>query len=329
FPIGMIAKKLSAALSAGCPSVIKPASETPLTMIALFQLLHEHVDLPAGMVNLVMGSASEIGAELCASPDVPMLSFTGSTGVGKKLIEQTEDQVKKLGLQLGGNAPFIVFEDADLDAAADNLMANKFRGGGQTCVCANRVYVHSKVYDAFRSKVVERVQAMQVGNGLEEGVDIGPLINRQGFDKVRDHVSDALSKGAELVAGTHPDELDSGKDLFYPPTVITGVKHDMACCRDETFGPLVPLISFDDEDEAIKWANTTEYGLASYIFTGDDERAARVMAHLNFGHCGYNTGTGPTPEAPFGGMKQSGIGREGGLEGLMEYVELQTVPRGF
>jgi len=328
FPIGMIAKKLSAAIAGGCPSVIKPASETPLTMIAMFQLLDERIDLPAGMVNLVMGSASEIGAELCASPDVPMLSFTGSTEIGKQLIDQTKDQVKKLGLELGGNAPFIVFDDADLDAAADNLIANKFRGGGQTCVCANRVYVQAGVYDAFTAKVVDKVNSLRVGDGMSEDVDIGPLINKQGFEKVRRHVADALAKGAELMAGKNPDDLDPEHGLFYPPTVITKVNHNMACCQDETFGPLVPMIRFEQEDEAVELANTTEYGLAAYVFTQDDDIAARVIPQLRFGHCGYNTGTGPTPEAPFGGMKQSGIGREGGPEGLMEYVEPQTVPRG-
>src|SRR5699024_9678718 len=237
-------------------------------------------------------------------------------------------QVKKLGLELGGNAPFVVFDDADIDAAVTNLIGNKFRGGGQTCVCANRIYVQAGVYDAFRDKLVAKVQAMRVGDGMDDDVDVGPLINKQGFDKVRSHVADALGKGAELVAGKHPDELDSDRNLFYPPSVITNVTHDMACCREETFGPLVPMIRFNDEDEAREWANTTEYGLASYVFTGDEERADRVISQLKFGHCGYNTGTGPTPEAPFGGMKQSGVGREGGEEGLLEYVEAQAVPRG-
>ncbi|WP_166256958.1 NAD-dependent succinate-semialdehyde dehydrogenase [Marinobacter salicampi] len=328
FPIGMIAKKLSAALAAGCPSVIKPASETPLTMIAMFSLIDQHVDMPDGMVNLVMGKASMIGKVLCEHPEVPMLSFTGSTEVGRKLITDTADQVKKLALELGGNAPFIVFEDADLDAAATNLMGNKFRGGGQTCVCANRVFVHEKVADAFGKKLAEKVEAMKVGDGMNEDVDIGPLINKAGFDKVHRHVSDALEKGAELVAGPKPTDL-SGKDLFYPPTVVTGVTRDMACFREETFGPLVPMALFRDDDEVIAAGNDTEFGLAAYLFTADPERAQRVAAALRFGHVGWNTGTGPTPEAPFGGMKASGIGREGGLEGLFEFVEPQTVPRGF
>ncbi|WP_417544850.1 NAD-dependent succinate-semialdehyde dehydrogenase [Marinobacter sp.] len=328
FPIGMIAKKLSAALAAGCPSVIKPASETPLTMIALFTLMDKHVDLPDGMVNLVMGKASVIGKVLCESPDVPMLSFTGSTEVGRKLVVDTADQIKKLALELGGNAPFIVFDDADLDAAADNLIANKFRGGGQTCVCANRVFVHEKVMDAFGKKLAERVNKMTVGDGIAGDVDIGPLINKAGFDKVRCHLEDALNKGASLIAGKQPGDLGDGH-LFFPPTVVSGVTRDMCCYREETFGPLVPMASFQTEDEVIDAGNDTEFGLASYVFTADAERAQRVAAGLRFGHVGWNTGTGPTPEAPFGGMKASGTGREGGHEGLFEFVEAQTVPRGF
>ena len=311
FPIGMIAKKLSAALAAGCPSVIKPASETPLTMIALFSLMDKHTDIPDGMVNLVMGKASVIGKVLCQSPDVPMLSFTGSTEVGRKLIIDTAEQVKKLAL----------------DAAADNLIANKFRGGGQTCVCANRIFVHEKVADVFGQKLAERVNRMTVGDGINGDVDLGPLINQAGFDKVKRHLEDALEKGAKLVAGKEPGELSGG--LFFPPTVVHGVNRDMLCYQEETFGPLVPMALFRTEEEVIEAGNDTEFGLASYVFTADAERAQRVAAGLRFGHCGWNTGTGPTPEAPFGGMKASGIGREGGLEGLFEFVEAQTVPRGF
>jgi len=328
FPIGMIAKKLAPAIAAGCPSVIKPATQTPLTMIAMFHLLHGRLGLPDGFVNLVMGSTGEIGGELTASPNVPMLSFTGSTEVGKLLIEQTKDQVKKLGLELGGNAPFIVFDDADLDHAATQLIGNKFRGAGQTCVCANRIYVQSGVYQAFTDKVVAKVKALKVGDGMDEDIDIGPLINKAGFEKVQNHVADALAKGAKLVAGKQPDELDADKNLFYTPTVLTGVTHDMACCKEETFGPLVPMIEFNDVNEVIELGNTTEFGLAAYVFTKDDKRAEKTIRGLHFGHCGWNTGTGPAPHAPFGGMKQSGVGREGGDDGIMEFIETQTVPRG-
>lgn len=328
FPIGMIAKKLAPALAADCPTVTKPANETPLTMIALCQLIDERLDLPPGMVNLVMGHSSAIGKALTDSPDVSMISFTGSTEVGKILVDQGKDQVKKMGLELGGNAPFVVTDDADLDAAVDNLVANKFRGGGQTCVCANRIYVQSNVYAQFSDKLVAKVKAMRVGDGMDDHVDMGPLINEQGFDKVRDHVVDALEHGATLEAGKHPDELSSERNLFYPPTVIAGVTHAMRCSREETFGPLVPLISFDSDAEAVTAANDTEFGLASYVFCGDSARAQAIISQLHFGHCGWNTGTGPAAHAPFGGMKQSGIGREGGVDGLLEFTEAQTVPYG-
>lgn len=328
FPIGMIAKKLCAALAVGCPSIIKPARETPLTMIALFHLMHEHLDLPPGMVNLVMGPAGPIGDTLCAHPDVPMISFTGSTGVGQQLIESTHKNVKRLGLELGGNAPYIVFDDAELDKAADYLMANKFRGSGQTCVCANRILVQKGAVEAFTEKVVERANKLRVGDGMEEGTDVGPLINKSGFDKVRNHVKDALEKGGRLVAGPHPDELSPDDNLFYPPTVVTGITHDMECCKEETFGPFVPILEFETTEEAIELANHTEAGLAAYIFSGDDGCLDYVIPRLSFGHVGRNTGDSPTPEAAFGGMKLSGLGREGGVEGFMEYVEIQTVPTG-
>lgn len=329
FPIGMIAKKLAAALAAGCPTVIKPSSKTPLTMIALFTLLERELDLPHGMVNLVIGSADEIGNALCEHPDVQVVSFTGSTEVGRQLMARCAPQVKKMALELGGNAPFLVFADADLDLAADQLLANKFRGAGQTCVCANRILVQREVLEPFGEKVAERVRRLKVGNGMEPGVDIGPLIDRNGFNKVRRHVEDALAKGAQLLAGELPAPASSDWGCFYPPSVLIGVQTDMIVQHEETFGPLVPLLPFADENEAVRLANATEFGLAAYLFTADDDRAQRVIRQLRFGHVGYNTGAGPTPEAPFGGMKQSGIGREGGIEGLFEFVEPQTVPRGF
>jgi len=328
FPIGMIAKKLAPALAADCPSVTKPAQETPLTMIAMFQLIHDRLDLPPGMVNLVIGEETEIGNTLTGSPDVPMLSFTGSTGVGRLLINNTKEQIKKLGLELGGNAPFIVCDDADLDAAATNLIANKFRGSGQTCVCANRIYVQDSIYDEFTEKLVAKVKAMRVGDGMDDNVDMGPLINADGFNKVKKHVADALENGATLETGKHPNELSSDRNLFYPPTVISRVTHEMLCTREETFGPLVPLIRFKSDEEAIMAGNDTEFGLAAYVFCSNSDRAHHIISRLSFGHCGLNTGTGPAAHAPFGGMKQSGIGREGGREGLLEFTEPQTVPNG-
>lgn len=328
FPIGMIAKKLSGALAAGCPSVIKPASETPLTMIAAFQAMHDRAGLPAGLVNLVTGPPAPIGDVLCDHPQVPMLSFTGSTGIGQHLIRATAHRVKKLSLELGGNAPYIVFDDADLDSALDNLMANKFRGGGQTCVCTNRLYVQSGVAETFAAKLAEKVSALKVGDGMAEDTEIGPLINQAGFDKVRRHVQDALAKGGELLAGPNPSELPATGSLFYPPTLVGKVTQDMLCCHEETFGPFIPMATFDTEEEVIARGNDTEFGLAAYVFTRDEQRAARTIGALRFGHVGWNTGSGPTPEAPFGGMKSSGVGREGGIEGLFEFVEAQTVPRG-
>lgn len=326
FPIGMIAKKLSAALAAGCASVIKPSSKTPLTMIALFSLLDEQLDLPKGMVNLVMGPAAPISDTMCEHTDLCMISFTGSTAVGKELIRKSADQVKRLALELGGNAPYLVFADADLDAAADNLVANKFRGAGQTCVCTNRILVQREVADAFAQKVAERVDKLIVGDGMAEETDIGPLIDEQGYNKVRGHLTDALEKGAVAVSGGDPGEWNPQKGAFFPPTVVRGVTTSMLAANEETFGPVVPIIEFDAEDEALEQANATEFGLAAYVFTADDQRAERVIAGLQFAHVGHNTGSGPTPEAPFGGMKQSGYGREGGREGLFEFVELQTVP---
>jgi succinate-semialdehyde dehydrogenase/glutarate-semialdehyde dehydrogenase len=325
FPLAMVAKKLAAALAAGCPVVVKPSEITPLSMIALFTLL-ERTGLPAGAVNLVIGMPEPIGKVLCEHPDVRVLSFTGSTRVGKHLIRTTADLVKRLALELGGNAPFIVFEDADLDRAVEHLIQNKFRGSGQTCVCANRVLVQRAVMEPFATRLETRVRALTTGPGLAEGVDVGPLINRSGYEKVERHLKDALDKGAvRTAAGALPDNPGPGR--FFPPTVLRGVTPDMLCAREETFGPLVPLMEFESEDDAVTESNDTEYGLAAYLFTGDPARAERVIARLRFGHMGHNTGTGPAPEAPFGGMKQSGIGREGGREGLLEFVEIQTVPR--
>ena len=323
FPIGMIAKKLSAALAADCACIIKPSAKTPLTMIALFSLLHRELDLPPGKVNLITGPAREITDALFEHPAVRVISFTGSTEIGQELIRKSADGIKRLTLELGGNAPYIVFEDADLEQAADNLIANKFRGGGQTCVCANRVFVHRDVADSFADKVVQRVNQMRVGNGLDEGTNLGPLIDDTAVAKVRRHVEDAVSKGARRLAGGDTTGLSGS---YYPPTVLIDVPKSALCNREETFGPLVPITTFHDENEVVRAANDTDAGLAAYVFSGDLARARRVAEQLQFGHVGLNTGTGPTPEAPFGGMKCSGYGREGGIEGLHEFAEAQTLP---
>ncbi len=327
FPLAMLAKKFSAALAADCSSVVKPSSKTPLSMIALFSLI-DQLGLPAGKANLVLGSAGEIGDVLCTHPSVRVVSFTGSTDVGKKLMGMAAPHLKRLSLELGGNAPFIVFDDADLDRAVDAFVLNKFRGAGQTCVCANRLYVHSKIVGEFAKRLADRVARMKVGNGIDEGTDVGPLIDSGAREKVQRHFEDAIAHGATCLAGG-TDAISAEQRTigsYFPPTVLGGVTASMACVNEETFGPLAPMIEFSDEAEVVREANRTEYGLAAYLFTADDARAKRIIAKLSFGHVGHNTGTGPTAEAPFGGMKQSGFGREGGAEGLHDFVEPQSVP---
>jgi succinate-semialdehyde dehydrogenase/glutarate-semialdehyde dehydrogenase len=337
FPLAMMAKKIAPAIGAGCSVVVKPASLTPLTAIAFFAvaqragltagLRHDRAATAAqaGRLNLVMGKSGPIGDVLCRHPGVRVISFTGSTEVGRLLIAKTAPHVKRLALELGGNAPFIVFEDADIEAAADGLVANKFRAAGQTCVCTNRVYADRRVIDSFTQAVAERVRRLRVGDGLAPDTDVGPLIDRAGFDKVAEHVRDALRRGARRIVGDDPPRPEHDWGAFYPPTVLLGVTPEMLVCREETFGPVVAIGTFDDERQVIELANSTDYGLAAYVFTRDAERADRVIAQLRFGHVGLNTGTGPTSEAPFGGMKQSGFGREGGVEGLLEFCETQVV----
>lgn len=325
FPLAMLAKKLAAALGAGCAVVAKPAEQTPLTAIAFWHLLGA-LDLPPGLANLVLGDPAPIGRVLCTHPAVRVVSFTGSTEVGKLLAAQGAPHLKRLTLELGGNAPFLVFADAPLEPAADALLANKFRAGGQTCVCANRVLVQREVCAAFADRVAERVRRLRVGDGLSADTDVGPLIDRAAFDKVASHVADALARGARRLVGFDPPRPAHEWGAFYPPTVLVDVTRDMRLCREETFGPVVAIAPFDSETEALALANGTGAGLAAYLFTADGERAERAIQQLEFGHVGWNTATGPTPEAPFGGFKQSGYGREGGLEGLLEFCEPQTVP---
>jgi succinate-semialdehyde dehydrogenase/glutarate-semialdehyde dehydrogenase len=324
FPLATLAKKLPAALGAGCSVVIKPAELTPLSAIALVHLC-EQAGVPAGRVNLVTGQPAPIGKVLCEHPAVRVISFTGSTRTGQLLAQQSAPHMKRLALELGGNAPFIVFDDADLEAAANGCMVSKFRCAGQTCVCANRVYVHESVAEKFTTLVAERVRKLCVGDGMKPDTDIGPLINRATFEKVARHVQDALAQGAERIVGSDPEWPKSDWGCYFPPTVVTGVKPTMLVFREETFGPLVAISHFRSEAEVIGSANDTPYGLAAYVFTRDPARAQRCAEQLSFGYIGTNTGTGPTPEACFGGWKMSGYGREGGAEGLLEFCETQCI----
>jgi len=327
FPLAMMAKKVAPALAAGCGMVAKPASDTPLTAMA-FARITELTEIPAGMFNLVTGNAAPIADALCQHADVRIISFTGSNEIGRRLAATAAPHIKRLTMELGGNAPFIVFGDADINAAAQALVTNKFRAGGQTCVCANRVFVQREIAAMFTAAIADLVGQLRVGNGLDPETDIGPLINRQGFEKVSQHVHDAIRHGARRIVGddARPPERDWG--YYFPPTVLVDVQPGMLICREETFGPVVAICRFDREDQALASANDTEFGLAAYIFTGDEQRARRVASSLEFGHIGVNTGTGPTPEVPFGGVKQSGYGREGGFEGILEYCEPHAIVRG-
>jgi len=323
FPVAMLAKKVSAALAAGCAFIARPSELTPLSAIALCRVL-EQAWVPAGRANLVLGPAPGIVEVFCEHPAVRLISFTGSTEVGRRLMAASAPQVKRLALELGGNAPFIVFADADLEAAVTGLLASKFRANGQTCVCTNRVYVQSPVREAFESAVTRHVRALRVGDGMDPATDLGPLINRAACDKVRAHGQDAIERGARRLVGDDPPRPVNDWGAFYPPTVLTGVTPTMRVCTEETFGPIVSIASFNDEEEVVRAANATCHGLAAYVFGRDRTRLARVVAQLEFGHVGVNTGAGPTPEAPFGGMKQSGFGREGGVDGLLEFCEAQV-----
>ncbi len=317
FPAAMITRKVAPALAAGCTVVIKPSELTPYTALA-FAALAERAGLPAGVLNVVTGLPQAIGEALTASPVVRMLSFTGSTRVGSMLMRQCADTVKKLGMELGGNAPFIVFDDADLDLAIEGTMASKFRNAGQTCVCANRILVQSGIYDAYVERLGEAVRALRVGRGDAPGVTIGPLINAAARAKVDEHVADALGKGAVIAARADTPEG------FASPVVLTGVDTSMRIAAEETFGPVAPIFRFDDEAEAIAMANDTPFGLAAYFYTDDLHRAWRVGEALEFGMVGLNTGSLAMEVAPFGGVKQSGLGREGGFEGIEEFVETKA-----
>ncbi|MGG7581634.1 NAD-dependent succinate-semialdehyde dehydrogenase [Rhizobium sp. Nf11,1] len=320
FPAAMIARKVAPALAVGCTVVSKPAEQTPLTAIAL-AVLAEQAGIPAGVFNLIVGlDGPAIGRELCGNEKVRKISFTGSTEVGRILMRQCADQIKKVSLELGGNAPFIVFDDADLDAAVEGAIASKYRNAGQTCVCANRLYIQSNVYDAFAAKLAAKVAAMSVGDGFKPGVEIGPLIDEQGLAKVEDHVGDALAKGANVLTGGK--RLD-GTGTFFAPTVLTGVTRGMTVAREETFGPVAPLFRFETAEDVIAQANDTEFGLAAYFYAGDLKKVWRVAEALEYGMIGINTGLMSSETAPFGGIKQSGLGREGSRHGADDYLEMK------
>ena len=320
FPNAMIARKVGPALAAGCAFVGRPAEKTPLSALAM-AVLAERAGVPAGVLSIVTGSDSRgMGLELCTNPKVRKLTFTGSTEVGRILMRQCAHDIKKLSLELGGNAPFIVFDDADLDAAVEGALIAKYRNSGQTCVCANRLYVQRGVMDAFAEKLVKATAALRVGDGAEAGVAIGPLIDLEGLAKVEDHVADALAQGAKVLIGGQRSDLGGS---FYQPTVLTGVTAGMKILREETFGPVAPIVAFDTEADAIAMANDTEFGLASYFYANDLSRVWRVAEALEYGMVGINTGLISTAEAPFGGIKSSGLGREGSRYGIEEFLELK------
>ena len=319
FPAAMITRKAGPALAAGCTMVVKPATATPYSALAMAELA-ERAGVPKGVLSVVTGSALAIGGEMTSNPIVRKLTFTGSTEIGKKLMEQCAATVKKTSMELGGNAPFIVFDDADLDAAVEGAIISKFRNNGQTCVCANRILVQDKVYDAFAEKLAAKVKTLKVGNGMDEGVTTGPLIDAKAVAKVQEHISDAVAKGARVLAGGKPHALGG---LFFEPTVLSGVNTGMKVTREETFGPVAPLFRFNTEAEAIQMANDTEFGLASYFYGRDIGRIWRVAEALEYGIVGINTGLISTEVAPFGGVKQSGIGREGSKYGIEDFLVIK------
>jgi len=324
FPSAMITRKAGPALAAGCVMVLKPAEDTPLSALALAELSAQ-AGIPKGVFNVVTGTPAPIGEELTANPKVRMITFTGSTPVGKLLARASADTIKRVALELGGNAPFIIFDDADLDAALEGLMASKYRNSGQTCVCANRIFVQAGVYEKFQHMLTERVSTMKIGSGFDEGVEQGPLINEAAILKVEEHVADALAKGGKVTTGGTRHALGG---TYYAPTVLIDVNDDMQLWGEETFGPVAPLIRFDGEDEVIKMANDTRSGLAGYFYSNDLGRVWRVAEALETGIVGVNEGIISTPMAPFGGIKESGLGREGSHHGIEEFVELKYILMG-
>jgi succinate-semialdehyde dehydrogenase/glutarate-semialdehyde dehydrogenase len=319
FPSAMIGRKAGPALAAGCTFVCKPATQTPFSALALAELAHR-AGVPPGVFNIITGSAREIGHEMTSSPDVAKLTFTGSTEIGRQLLAQCAPTIKKVSMELGGNAPFIVFDDADLDAAVEGAIASKYRNTGQTCVCANRLYAQAGIYDAFVEKLAVAVGKLKVGPGTEPGVTQGPLIDEAAVKKIEEHIADALAKGGRLVTGGHPHKLGH---TFFEPTLIADATQDMLVAKEETFGPLAPVIKFDSDADAIAKANDTEFGLAAYFYARDLKRVWRVAEAIEAGIVGINTGIISTAVAPFGGVKQSGLGREGSKYGIDDYVEIK------
>ncbi|PAV31056.1 succinate-semialdehyde dehydrogenase (NADP(+)) [Virgibacillus profundi] len=326
FPVAMLTRKMGPALAAGCTFMMKPSGDSPLTAVKLMELC-EKAGFPKGVINLVTGSSSKITKAIMENKKVRKITFTGSTEVGKLLIKQSADQVKRLSLELGGHAPLIVLDDANLETAVKGVMASKFRNAGQTCICANRIYVQSGVYDAFVEKFSEAVEQLKVGDGEDESVDIGPLINQAGLDKVNSHVEDAVTKGAAVVTGGEAITDDGG--VFFQPTVIKDVDPSMVMMQEETFGPVAPIQKIETIDEAVSFANDTPYGLAAYVFTENVSKGTQLIEQLNFGIVGWNDGAPSAAQVPFGGMKESGIGREGGHEGIEAFVESQYVSIGM
>ncbi|MEZ2458371.1 NAD-dependent succinate-semialdehyde dehydrogenase [Salinicoccus roseus] len=323
FPAAMITRKVGPAMAAGCTVVVKPASQTPLTAFKLVELA-EAAGVPKGVINVITGSSRQIGEVWTQDSRVRKLTFTGSTGVGKQLMKDSADTMKKISLELGGHAPFIITKDADLDKAVNGVVMSKFRNAGQTCVCTNRVYVHASIEEAFNDKLRETVSGLNMGNGLESDTDIGPLIDDSAVETVDNQVKDAVDRGGTLVCGG-----DRGEGLFYQPTVVTGVSDEMLCMREETFGPLLPVTVFHDEEEVIERANNSPYGLAAYVFTEKIGEAIRISEALEYGIIGLNDGGPSTPQAPFGGFKESGLGREGGYYGIEDYLETKYISLSF
>ena len=319
FPSAMITRKAGPALAAGCTMVLKPASQTPYSALALAELA-ERAGIPKGVFNVVTGSAGEVGGELTGNPIVRKLTFTGSTEIGRQLMVECAKDIKKVSLELGGNAPFIVFDDADLDAAVDGALISKYRNNGQTCVCANRLYIQDGVYDAFVEKLTVAVAKLNIGNGLDDGITTGPLIDAKALAKVQEHIEDAVAKGARVVAGGKPHALGG---TFFEPTILIDVPRNAAVAKEETFGPLAPLFRFKDEADVIALANDTEFGLASYFYASDLSRVFRVGEALEYGIVGINTGVISNEVAPFGGIKASGLGREGSKYGIEDYLEIK------